>query len=75
MRTKIATIHNEFAAVELFEEVGTTGVRLVIRDMRSGQTIVLDALELERLAHGNHAALAEIVRSAYADLRSDLEKI
>jgi hypothetical protein len=49
---------SEFAAVEVERDDSGNGPRLMIRDMRSGQRVFLDPLELAALALARHEELA-----------------
>ena len=48
---------SEFAAVEVERDDSGNGPRLMIRDLRSGQRVFLDPLELAALAWTRHEEL------------------
>jgi len=48
---------SEFAAVEIDRDDSGNGPRLMIRDLRSGQRVFLDPLELAALALTRHEEL------------------
>jgi len=48
---------SEFAAVEVDRDDSGNGPRLMIRDLRSGQRVFLDPLELAALAWTRHEEL------------------
>jgi hypothetical protein len=48
---------SEFAAVEVDRDDNGNGPRLMIRDLRSGQRVFLDPLELAALAWTRHEEL------------------
>lgn len=48
---------SEFAAVEIDRDDSGNGPRLIIRDLRSGQRVLLDPLELAALAGVRHEEL------------------
>jgi hypothetical protein len=50
-------LNSEFAAVEVARDDRGNGPRLMIRDVRSGQSIFLDPLELASLAWVRHEEL------------------
>jgi hypothetical protein len=52
------TLNSEFASVEIERDDSGNGPRLLIRDARSGKTILLDPLELTALAWVRHQELA-----------------
>jgi hypothetical protein len=54
-------LRNEFASVRVRVDHTGNGERLEVLDMRSGQAILLDPLELERLAWARHDELAVVV--------------
>lgn len=57
-----AYVRNEFAMVRVKivrEENGRPGLELT--DMDSGDSIILDALELESLTHLSHESFADVV--------------
>lgn len=63
-------IRNEFATVAVSARSSTLGTRLRIEDLRTGQFVELDALELESLAwalHGDLAPLLDPSASRWAD--------
>ena len=51
------TLKNEFAVVEIDRDDSGNGPRLLIRDARSGKSILLDPLELASLAWARHEEL------------------
>ncbi|MPY92707.1 MAG: hypothetical protein GEV08_06430 [Acidimicrobiia bacterium] len=57
-------LRNEFASVTVSVDRSANGDRLAIVDLRSGQAIFLDPLELERLAWARHDQLAQLVAPA-----------
>lgn len=61
------TLRSEFAVVEVQHDVDANGDRLRITDLRSGRTLWLDPLELERLTAASHADLAYLVAPALDD--------
>ena len=55
-------IRNEFAVVAVtVRDAGSARPRLLIEDLRTGQTVALDALELESLAWARHKDLAPLL--------------
>ena len=52
---------SEFAAVEIERDDRGNGLRLMIRDSRSGQCIYLDPLELSALAWARHEDLLPLI--------------
>jgi hypothetical protein len=61
---------SEFAAVEVeFDDTGN-GPRLMIRDVRSGQCIYLDPLELSALASACHEDLLPLIDPSRFDRHS-----
>jgi hypothetical protein len=54
-------LRNEFASVRVRLDHTANGDRLEVLDVRSGQAILLDPLELERLAWARHDQLAAVV--------------
>ena len=54
-------LHNEFASVRVRVDRSANGERLEVLDVRSGHAILLDPLELERLAWARHDQLAGVV--------------
>jgi hypothetical protein len=54
-------LRNEFASVRVRLDLTANGERLEVLDMRSGHAILLDPLELERLAWARHDQLAGVV--------------
>ncbi|TAN30634.1 MAG: hypothetical protein EPN30_00875 [Actinomycetota bacterium] len=57
-----AVIRNEFAMVEVFVDEYSSMPTLIVRDLRSGRRVELDALELEAFTHAEHRQL-----SSFAD--------
>ena len=47
-------LRNEFATVEVKTDESANGVRLMIRDLTTGNCIYLDPLELEALTRVSH---------------------
>lgn len=68
-------ISNEFASVQVTVDVNGNSDRLAIHDVRTGTTIRLDALELERLAHARHEDLSDLVASPAAEFRAELHHL
>ena len=56
-----STFRNEFAMVEVKRDESANGVRLLIRDMATGNTIYLDPLELEALTKVVHSHFVPLV--------------
>jgi hypothetical protein len=54
-------LRNEFASVRVRLDRTANGDRLEVLDVRSGHAILLDPLELERLAWARHDQLAGVV--------------
>jgi len=54
-------IRNEFAMVEVVRDDSAHDPRLLIRDMQSGDTVQLDALELEALTRISHGDLRPLL--------------
>jgi hypothetical protein len=54
-------LSSEFAAVEIARDDRGNGPRLMIRDMRSGQCVFLDPLELASLAGARHEELRPLL--------------
>ena len=54
-------LESEFGHVLVEKDTSGNGVRLMIKDLKSGQTIFLDPLELEGLAWARHGALAVLL--------------
>ena len=54
-------LRNEFASVRVRVDRTANGERLEVLDVRSGRAILLDPLELERLAWTRHDQLAGVV--------------
>ena len=52
---------NEFAMVEVRRDETANGVRLLIRDMASGDRVFLDPLELEGLARASHGLFRSLI--------------
>ena len=52
---------NEFAMVEVRRDDTANGVRLLIRDMASGDGVFLDPLELEGLARSPQALFRSLI--------------
>ena len=61
---------SEFAVVEIELDDNGNGPRLMIRDMRSGQCIYLDPLELSALASARHEELLPLIDPSRFDLHS-----
>jgi len=64
------TLNSEFASVEIDRDDTGNGPRLLIRDARSGKTILLDPLELASLAWVRHEELLPFLDPARLDPRS-----
>ncbi len=64
------TLNNEFASVEIERDDNGNGPRLLVRDARSGKTILLDPLELASLAWVRHEELAPFLDPARLDPRT-----
>lgn len=58
---------NEFAMVQVKKDDSANGVRLLIRDMATGNKIYLDPLELEALTRVAHAHFQPLVGSSRGD--------
>ena len=54
-------LESEFGHVQVEVDNSANGVRLMIRDLKTGQTIFLDPLELEGLAWARHGDLAPLL--------------
>lgn len=54
-------LESEFGHVLVEKDTSGNGVRLMIKDLKSGQTIFLDPLELEGLAWARHGDLAVLL--------------
>jgi hypothetical protein len=54
-------IRNEFAMVEVLKDDSAHDPRLLIRDMQTGATVHLDALELEALTRVRHGDLRPLL--------------
>jgi hypothetical protein len=63
------TLSSEFASVEIERDDSGNGPRLVIRDARSGESILLDPFELASLARIRHAELLPFLDPARLDPR------
>jgi hypothetical protein len=61
---------SEFAAVEIELDDNGNGPRLMIRDVRSGQCIHLDPLELSALAAARHEDLLPLIDPSRFDRHS-----
>jgi hypothetical protein len=61
---------SEFAAVEIERDDTGNGLRLLIRDARSGQCIYLDPLELTALAWARHEDLMPLMDPSRFDRHS-----
>ena len=61
---------SEFAAVEVERDDRGNGPRLMIRDVRSGQCIYLDPLELSALASARHEDLLPLIDPSRFDRHS-----
>ncbi|BBY08203.1 dihydrodiol dehydrogenase [Mycobacterium noviomagense] len=71
MTDKPLTIANEFAEVEVRRVDTRNGSRLLITAPRSGQSISLDALELEALTRQNTRTLEAMVGNMHGPLLPD----
>ncbi len=58
----VAVIRNEFAVVELSCVQQGSSVSLIVTDVASGGSIVLDANELESLTQASHECLRRLLR-------------
>ena len=54
-------LESEFGHVQVEKDDSGNGVRLMIKDLKTGQTIFLDPLELEGLAWARHGDLAPLL--------------
>ena len=63
-------LNSEFAAVEVERDDSGNGPRLLIRDLRSGQCVFLDPLELSALAWVRHEELLPFLDPGRFDARS-----
>ena len=54
-------LESEFGHVQVELDNSANGSRLMIRDLKTGQTIFLDPLELEGLAWARHGDLAPLL--------------
>ena len=61
---------SEFAAVEVERDDSGNGPRLMVRDLRSGQCIFLDPLELAALAWARHEELVPFLDPGRLDPRA-----
>ncbi|HKV53645.1 MAG TPA: hypothetical protein VJN94_03290 [Candidatus Binataceae bacterium] len=61
---------SEFAAVEVDRDESGNGPRLMIRDLRSGQEVYLDPLELAALAWTRHEELLPLLDPGRFDPRT-----
>ena len=59
-----AIFQNEFAMVEVRRDESANGVRLLIRDLATGNHIYLDPLELEALTRMDHSFFIPLVAPA-----------
>ena len=59
-----AIFQNEFAMVEVRRDESANGVRLLIRDLATGNHIYLDPLELEALTRMDHSFFVPLVAPA-----------
>jgi len=59
-----AIFRNEFAMVEVRRDEWANGVRLLIRDLATGNHIYLDPLELEALTRLDHSFFISLVAPA-----------
>jgi hypothetical protein len=64
------TLNSEFASVDIDRDDSGNGPRLLIRDARSGKTILLDPLELASLAWVRHEELRPFLDPARLEPRS-----
>ena len=62
-------LNSEFAAVEVERDDSGNGPRLMIRDLRSGNCIFMDPLELAALAWLRHEELLPFLDPARLDPR------
>jgi hypothetical protein len=60
-----ARISNEFAVVEVEVKPTYGGTLLFLRDLQTGASITLDALELESLTRLRHADFAPLVDPSF----------
>jgi hypothetical protein len=60
-------LNSEFAAVEVDRDDSGNGPRLMIRDLRTGQAVYLDPLELAALAWTRHEELLPFLDPARFD--------
>lgn len=60
-------IRNEFAMVEVGQDDSAKGMRLMIRDVQTGDSIYLDSLELETLTKLRHRDLAPWVDPSFGE--------
>jgi hypothetical protein len=58
-------IESEFGGVLLAKDTSANGDRLMVRGLKTGAVIFLDALELERIAVVGNEALVPIVSPDY----------
>jgi hypothetical protein len=56
-------LRSEFATVRVSLDQHANGPRLRVEDLRTGQTIHLDPLELEWIAWSSHAELTRLLRT------------
>ncbi len=63
----ISIFQNEFSMVEVKRDESANGVRLLIRDMATGNSIYLDPLELEALTRVAHTHFLPLVGSSRSD--------
>jgi|HubBroStandDraft_2_1064218.scaffolds.fasta_scaffold2597993_1 hypothetical protein len=61
MHTSILKVANEFAVVNVWVDDSANGLRLVLRDPKTGERIYLDALELESILRSKHRDLTPLV--------------
>lgn len=61
---------SEFAAVEIERDDSGNGPRLIVRDARSGKSILLDPLELWALAWARHEDLIALLDPSRRDRHS-----
>ena len=54
-------LESEFGHVQVELDNSANGVRLMIKDLKTGQSIFLDPLELEGLAWARHGDLAPLL--------------
>jgi hypothetical protein len=57
-------LRSEFAHVRVELDESANGPRLMIEDLKTGQRVYLDPLELESLAWADHAELAPLLNPA-----------